>query len=83
MRASDIFGTPALAAGWVYFEGRSASDFRALTITRGWIEISWRKANQWLTLWFALTVRFIGDTQMPYTNWEPFNQPPTIEAPEY
>ena len=81
--ADNIFGTPALAAGWVYFVGMFAELFRTLAVTRGWIEKSWMKANQWLTLWFALTVKFIGDTQMPYTNWEPYNQPPAIETPEY
>ena len=62
MRASDIFGTPALAAGWVYFEGRFACLVRTLTVTRCFIEIPRRKAKQWLTVWFAFTVEFIGDT---------------------
>ena len=83
MTADNVLGTPALAAGWVYFEGTFAELFRTLTVTRGWIEKSWRKANQSLTPWFALTVKFIGDTQTPYTNWEPYNQTPAIEAPEY
>ena len=83
VRAVNVLWTPALAAGWVYFEGTFAALFTTLTVTRCFIEKPRRKTKQWLTLWFALTVKFISDTQMPYTNWEPYNQPPAIEAPEY
>ena len=81
--ADNVLGTPALAAGRIYFEGTFADFFRALTVTGSLIENSRRKAKDWLTYRFALTVKLISDTQAAYTDWEPYNQTPTIEPPEY
>ena len=60
-----------------------ADFFRALTVTGSLIEISRRKAKDWLTYRFALTIKLISDTQASYTDWEPYNQTPAIEPPEY
>ena len=69
--ANNVLGTSALAAGWVYFEGRFAFLVRTLTVTRCFIEIPRRKAKHWPTVWFALTVKLIGDAQTRYSNREP------------
>ena len=69
--ADNVLGTSALAAGRILFKRSSASDWRTLTITNSWIEPSRRETIDWLAPWFAFTVEFIRDAQLPDANGDP------------
>jgi len=61
LRASDVLGTSALAAGRILFKWFLTPDWRTLTITDFWIEPSWWETPDQLAPWFAFAIKFIGD----------------------